>query len=479
MHSRKLLILTIVVAALGAYIFFVDRKALSTDERREQEKKALVLEEDGVRALEIAWDDRKVRLERRDPPEETEDDKKDKEKGDIFAEPEPTWEIVEPVKARADRAAVTGLLSRLTDLEKSRTLEDPDRSALGFDDPRGSVTIETDDGETRLEVGPDVPASSDMLIAIGEEISIVPNSIWSDLTKDPGDWRDKQIFSASRSKIERVTLRSGGERVLLARRGEDFWIESPVVDLADESLVGGLLSDLTGLRAERFVDEPGAVDLGLDGTDQVIEVELAGEPEPFRLELGNSVDGGAVEGSERIYARAGPQLAEISTKLTESLARGPRDWLSRDWTPLQPFRVQSGRFEDAAGAVDVELVDSEWTRGGEKVAYSAVSDVLYAIADAKAAEVLGRGDAEARGHTLADPVLSITLETEDDSQSLVLYPSAEDGLSAAIRDGRDAVLLLPSEAVDELTSKLADLRAAEPEVADDAADEAAEDDEPG
>lgn len=468
MNARTLLILTVVVAALGAFIFFVEKDTLSTDERKEQEKKVVALEKDDVTTLEIAWGEKKVRMERHDPP--APDDEDDEEKGDIFAEPEPEWRLVEPLEARADRTEVESLVSTLTSLEKKRTVEDASRSDLGFDEPRGTVTLGTEDGETVIEIGPEVPASSDMLVASGDAVFQVASSVWTDLTKEPGDWRDKELFTARRADIERVTLGSES-RVLLAKRGDDFWLESPLTDLADDDLVGGLLADITGLQVESFVDEPETIpaELGLEPAAHVLEIVLAGREEAFRLELGNATDAeepGAEDadddGPKTLYARHDGQIVEVETRLLDTFARAPDEWRSRDWTPLEVYRVESARFEDVEGPLEVMREESDWKRGNEKIAYSAVSDVLYAISDAKAKEVLSREEAAARGHALSEPRLRVRLETEDETESLALYPTV-DGLAAATREGRDVVLLLAAEDVEEVTSKLGELRQAEPE----------------
>jgi hypothetical protein len=335
-----------------------------------------------------------------------------------------------------------------------------------------------------IEIGPEVPASSDMLVAAGGAVHQVAASVWADLTKEPGDWRDKKLFTGGRAGVERVTLASAGERVLFAKRGDDYWLESPLTDLADEDLVNGLLADVTGLEAKAFLDEPEKTpaELGLEPPAHVLEVVLAGREDAFRLELGSaeeSAESEDAEGTEEaevtvgpktLYARHDGQIVELETRLLDAFAREPAAWRSRAWSPVQVYRVESARLEDAEGPVEVTRVESEWMRGEDKVAYSAVSDVLYAISDAEAEEVLAREEAAARGHDLAEPELRVTLTTEDASETLALYP-AVDGLSAATREGRDVVLLLGSEDVEEIESKLAELRQAEREKDEDEAED--------
>jgi len=80
----------------------------------------------------------------------------------------------------------------------------------------------------------------------------------------------------------------GGGKVLLARRGEEPWIESPLTDRADPERFDQLIDALTALSAVDFLDTPPGppATLGLEPPQGVIEVVRKGQSAPFRLELG-------------------------------------------------------------------------------------------------------------------------------------------------------------------------------------------------
>lgn len=467
MKPKTLLVLTVVVAVFAAFIFFFEKDLPSTDERAEMEKKVLApLKDDEVKAVEITWEGQTVRLERRESAKASD------EKGESEApKPETEWRLTKPIEARADKTTVESLLRSLTGLKKERTVTGMDRADAGLDQPRARVSLETESGENVLEIGSEVPGTSDMLVAQGGESEIhqVAKTVWNDLTREPADWRDKHLFRASRSEVERMTLRRGDESVLLGRRAEDFWIESPIVDRADKDLVNSLLNEVTGLVAEAFIDEsqePQAT-VGLtDAESGVLEVVIRGEEEPFRLELGSTLPGAdpetaSEEAPRTYYARVGGELVEVKTRLAGELARTPAEWRSRSWTSYQVYQIDEARFEDAQGAVDLHRVEGDWLRGEDRVPYTAASDVLYAIADAKAEEVLDAAAASERGFALGEPELRAVLTTKDGAENLELYP-LHDGHAAARSVGRDAVLVFSAERVDEVHSKLAELRKAEP-----------------
>lgn len=467
MKPKTLLVLTVVVAICAAFIFFFEKDLPSTDERAEMEKKVLApMKDDDVEAVEMTWEGQTVRLERREKPKAADEDGKDEtEKGEV------EWRLVKPIMARADKTTVDSLLRSLTGLKKEYSVTGMDRADAGLDEPRARVSLETGSGEKVLEIGAEVPGTSDMLVALSgeDEVHQVSDSVWNDLTREPGDWRDKHLFRASRSEVERLTLSRGEESLLLGRRGEDFWIESPTVDRADKDLVNSLLNEVTGLVAESFVDEtqePEAT-LGLtDAESGVLEVVVRGEEKPFRLELGSTLPGAdpetaSEEAPRTYYARVGGELVKVKTRLAAELARTVAEWRSRSWTSYQVYQIDEARFDDSEGEVVLHREEGDWLRGEDRVSYTTASDVLYALADAKAEEVIDATAAAERGFPLSEPELRAVLTSKDGSETLELFPLHE-GHAAARSEGRDAVLVFSAERVDEVHSKLAELRKAEP-----------------
>ncbi len=493
MQPKQLLVLTLVVAVLGGFIFFYEKDLPSTEERAERAKKVLLLEEDAIDSIVIAWDDHKVQLER-DRADDADEDSKTDAQAEVSlnepiinetivnetSEPSDTWRLTSPLDARADAAAIDGLLRSLIDLESERKLEEIDREELGLASPRASVTLSSGTAEsafeTTLEIGADIPASSDMIVAIaGHNTAFqVASNLFEELTKTPGDWRDKKLFLASRGAIEQVAL-DGSHYIELARRGDDFWLAAPLSDRAEEGKVNGLLSSLTGLTVKSFIDSSPMTPegMGLEPAHGTVEVQLAANDQPFRFELG------AEKESEPgvYYGRIGSQIFEVETALAASLTTTPAEWRSLAWTSLQVFGIETAQFRGSNLTVELTRDGADWRRGKDRVAYSAVSDVLYPITEIKGELVVERNAALSAGYKLDTPSLSISLTTKDSAEELELF-EAVDGQVAAMTGGRDAVLLLPEDKAAEIHSKLEELMAAEPLPEEpEASEEAASEDE--
>ncbi|MEM6796844.1 MAG: DUF4340 domain-containing protein, partial [Acidobacteriota bacterium] len=432
MKPKTLLALVLITAALGAFVLLVERDLPSTDERHALGKKVLTLDAEEVTGVVLRFGEETIRLEKdlRDAGGE----------GDLGAA---AWRLTEPLEARADSAQVVGLLDRLTGLEKARTLEAIDAEALGLAEPRASVVFETAKGTHSLKLGADLPLGGGVVVQ-GDAPETAyrvdgASDLWTELTRPPGDWRDRSLFDGRRSEIERIRLVRGDETLELARRGdaEVFWLESPIEDRADAEAISGLLTTLSGLQAQRFADRAWSASDG-EGASR-IEVDLEGRTEPWVLELARSADQSPVDGelvSAQRLARADGQVAWIDAAagLERPLSSSAEQWRSRSLSALQVFAVDRARFElaESAGAgggesaaaaiFDIARSSGDWQRDGVTVPYDAASDALYALAESRAEELISRPEAAARGFDLETPRLRVILTSSSGvEESIALY----------------------------------------------------------
>lgn len=476
MRPRSLVVLLLVVLALAAFIWFYERELPGSEERAAQADRLVPgLEADEVTAFEVAHGEERVRIERVEAAGEPGGaaDGEEGTEGEDGAPAAPAeWRIAAPERfagARADRVAAEGLISALAALEHSRTLEDFDRAALGLDEPRARLTIERADGEPiALAFGADVPASSEMVVLREDtgEARLVDRAILQDLTRPAGDWRSREVVAAAREDVERIALAGGAEgRVVLARGDGGFRLVRPLDDVADPAAVDELLGALAGLSAERFVDAPdvSAAELGLAPPRGRVSVELAGGRPPVVVEIGAP----RAEGRGHAF-RVGRQVFVAESPLADLVARSPRAWQSPALTSFELYRVDEVTVAGADGPLRLTRSGTDWRRDGQTIAYTPVSDLLFAIVEARAEEIV-----PAAGATPGEPQLTIELvagaagaEGEDgeaaaERQMITLHAPA-DGFVPATVSGRPWVLRLPPPAVDAIRAHLATVRAAEP-----------------
>ncbi len=455
MRPKTLLVLFLLVAGLGAFIWFFERDLPGSDERAQLDKRVVALEPQQITEVVLERGKRRVRVER--PPAE----EQVAAESDDPATVKRQWRLLEPYDARADTAAVDRLVESLATLEKERTLEEVDREAVGLTEPRASVTLRTADAEATLEVGSEIPASSRMVVATTAGTYVVADSIWSTLEKEPGEWRARSVFPLHRGAVESIELAgSTADELALVRRGETFWLERPIEDLAESDRVNELLDAMFRIEVESFFDAPKLTpeEMGLAVPAGHVAVAFTGRDEPVVLELGGAV---TEEGDER-YARIDGQIVSIGNDLDEAIGRTAAEWQATAWTALEVYEIDSFRVVDQAGESLLERAGADWSRDGVRISYSPVSDFLYALTGAAGERVLER---DAVAEELGEPALQLTVKGSEAEEELSLYERPEGMI--ATREGRRYLLALSAGTVDDLRVKLQAIRDEPPVTADD------------
>jgi hypothetical protein len=421
-RPKTLLVLTLLVGVLGAFILLFERDLPSTDERRDLENRVLPVEVDNVQEVVIERDGETARLELSD------------ELGD--------WRLTEPRHARADNGDVRSLLNELATLEKGRTLSEIVSSEVGLERPRLRLTIIEDDDEWRLAVGSDIPATSDVVVSVeGRGTFVTSNRFLDQIARSPGDWRDRKVFPATETEIEEIRASMVTGELVLAKRDDHFVLEKPFRDDADRGRVSELLTALEGLTVEEFLDdELSALALGLEPPAYEIAVALEDRDSPFVVRLGAETDNG-----EQRFAEAEGQVFRLETDLPAILDQESRLWQSLDWTDLEAYEVDSVLLTRNEMETELVRVDGEWQRDGQDVPYSVASEFLSSIVGVRGERVIERG-AETGGNGARQSV-SLLLRTADRVEVLTLRSAAEDA-SYADREGRLYLLEVDSETAD-------------------------------
>lgn len=455
MKPKTLAILAALVAVLAAFVYFFEKSQPSSEARAAAAKKLVAAEADDVTALVVEWGGVKTRLERE--PETAAETTNDP----AAAWKPKRWKLVEPLAAPADGPAVTSLVESILGATSVRTLEGAARADVGLEPPRGLIRIETKQGESVIEVGGKVPASSTVVVAVAGQdgLRVVSDAFVANLGKAPGDWRSKEAFGAGRDEVERWAVRSSaGAQILLAKRGDAFWMESPVADAASRDLVDRLITAATGLKVDSFLDAPPAdVQLGLAPPLGTIEAVVKGRSEPIRIEIGGPVP----DAADKRYLRVGDLRFVGGGGLAEFVERAPDDWRSPAWTTFASYEVESAKVSDATGTIALTRSGGDWLRDGAKIGYSPVADLLYAVTSAKAERV--EADPAAGAPAIVAATTLVWTGKEGKEETLVLTAPDAVGGAAARSSARAVTLHLPAETVKDVLARIADLRKAEPE----------------
>jgi len=205
------------------------------------------------------------------------------------------WEIVKPVKARADAWRVTELVRRVAEARAVRFSADPavDLKPFGLDKPAVRLELwERDAASPQVLALAEAVGKPDILYARREgsmTVAAVDKALLTDVPKDAWEIRDKSFFHYANKDVKRVRLAWGDKAVAVERTGETAWkVVEPAAGAADEPRVTDLLFKLSGLRADGLAaEQPGRLErYGLDKPELTVTVTKADGREVGTLLVG-------------------------------------------------------------------------------------------------------------------------------------------------------------------------------------------------
>jgi hypothetical protein len=400
LNPRNTAILALVVAALGAFVWFYEIEGAEKRSEAESASKRLFagVEADAIEWIELESEDaQNVRLERA---------------------ADEGWQLVAPLAFPADRFAADGIASTLAELEADATFDTPEPLGnYGLDaEPRVRFGV----GEERfaLRIGNDTPIGGNVYMtdAEGTRVHAVPSWRSNALKKTVKQLREAKIVDFEAEQVKRVAIESAAGRIVLARAGEDWRLAEPLEARAAPDVVDGLLSDLSFLRADEFVDDPAPdAELGLDAPWLAIELTRDGEAPPVTLTVGAERDG------NRIVRGTGAPVFEVAASRLDSL---PRKLAAFRFKELARFTMDDAkRFElhflppdGEPLTIDGTKHDDGWDTAPEEMqpgkASRLVSELSLLRAEEVMADALGEDELAALG--LAPPRATLRIYGEDE-----------------------------------------------------------------
>src|SRR5215471_2579371 len=251
---RSTIALVVVLAGLGAYIYFVTWKQPAETPASKLEKVFASVEGDKISDL-------KVKAESGDTTTLT----KDKD----------GWKLVAPLSTSAQESEVTNVTTALSSLEIARVIDDnpTNLKEYGLDMPRIEVDFKTasDKDFHQLRIGAKTPTSGNVFAQRGGDKKVFLIAAYQEgqLNKSTFDLRDKSAVKFDREKVDHITVAADGKTLELAKEGSDWKIVKPLAVTADYSAVEGLVGRVAGAQMKKIVaDTATPADLKKYGLDK-------------------------------------------------------------------------------------------------------------------------------------------------------------------------------------------------------------------
>jgi len=209
---------------------------------------------------------------------------------------EEDWFLRKPVKALAQKSKINDILYALSNLKAmafvSEEKQEEEIKNYGLDKPDYEVAIDfpLENRQASFFIHKK-DAKVYATTSISPKILQVEDSILSDLEKEPGDLRDKEVADFFTWEVKKLQINKGKTSLILSKDDEGIWhFEEPALQGADEEKIQSFLRKLEALESEEFVDPPlDLAEFDLDIPQAEIKI-WAGEeeeaPEEVTIQIG-------------------------------------------------------------------------------------------------------------------------------------------------------------------------------------------------
>ena len=348
MKFRTTLFLFVAVILLGGFIWLVDQRLESTREREEQTRKAMRIVADRISYLQIETTNVLVEC----------------------AEEDGKWMLVQPVRDRADSAAIDRVLSGLQNLSRGEVITAAERksrnvqlSDYGLDQPRVKITLGDNLRRRTILVGRTALLGGSVYIKDEslDDVIATDTNLLQFIPQAAADLRDRVLFHGALEQIQRLDVRSGSGFFQVAKGEQGQWaLQQPISARASPMVVQEILTDLFDLRIEQFVAESKS-DLfayGLDDAGVKVSVSSGNKDGATELWLGNLVE----TNKDLVYARVkgSDSICAVRSSILGRLAMKAEELRDRRLMTLSIYDITYFRAEEGERAVELRRDGETW-----------------------------------------------------------------------------------------------------------------------
>jgi hypothetical protein len=394
MRLRNTLILALLLAALGAYLYFVEARQIAEEGKKE---KVVEVNADDVTGVTLAYPDREIVLTKTDG----------------------AWHITKPVQAAADDVTVKNLIHALADAEVNKTIDEPpaDLAQFGLTQPMVIIKLtEKDKSLPDIKVGKTTSVSNSTYVQRADQpkIYLTGSAFHSGMDKQVKDLRDKKVIDFKEDEITRVALHGPEGDVVLAKANGNWAIEKPTAYKADGNAVRSLITGVRNLRATDFAsDAPSDADLatyGLDNPQRQL-VFVGGDGKETRLLVGKETDQG-------LYVKAdAPTVFVVAKWASRDLGKGVNDLRDKTVLTFDPATATTiDVVHGDGGHFTLRSADGKWSLDGsdQPIDAAAIGTFVGGLSHLSGNQVLADGVTDLAAYGLAPPALTITIKGKDD-----------------------------------------------------------------
>ncbi len=243
MKWKSTLVLLLLVAGLGAFIWLVERDQAGTKIHRDRARRALDVDPDSVTYLEITQSNLVI-------------------SASLINH---NWRLEKPIQGYADNGEIRRILQGLEALEKGDVISAAQRgrSGLTLNDyglaiPKARITLHHRGQPMSILVGDRAPLGPSLYVMQTNRQDIVATStnIFAFLPGDVEPLRSRSLLHGIPLRAERFEVKRSAGLLQINRRDDGRWLlQQPVEGRADNAFVHDLVQKFQTARIETFVED--------------------------------------------------------------------------------------------------------------------------------------------------------------------------------------------------------------------------------
>ena len=391
------------------------------------------------------------------------------------------WQIVKPLRARADDQKVNDLIAQITNSRIAQFVADDagDLHPYGLAEPRGTITIFKGDDKSGgsgqiLQIGGVSEKEKDQVyvrFAPRKFVYTLPSKIESILSTKPNDLRDRHLVRFDQNQLDRITIDAPGKnKTVLARKEQNWTIVNRNNRTANAAEVRRLIDLLNGELVTSFVADV-ASDLpkyGLDKPQLTVTLSAFASENTAETTAGEhplaTIAFGKIEG-ESVFARVGeePFVVAVRRSMLDNVLADPLSWQDLTIFSYKPEQIHKLSLVTDREQTLVRGTSNQWqwVTGSGAINTVSVQSLVNTLASLHAI----RWVANAPPAAFAKPQLVVTFTTSPDDKAqhkLMVGGSSPDGTALARTDEHEGTFTISSPDLKALQADLVQLATPSP-----------------
>jgi hypothetical protein len=430
--ARSLLVLIVIAAGLGAYLYFVEMKRAPGD-APEKHDKVFSVEADKIDEITI----------RSEKGEKT-----------TLKKSGSDWQVVSPAgngPSAVDQSEVSGITTNLATLEQQRVVEEKaeDLKEFGLAEPRIEVAFKAGSAEQKLQIGSKTPTGSDLYARLDGQpkVFLISSFLESTFNRGTFDLRDKSVLKLDADKVDSLEVTTKDGTLRFGKSNAEWHILSPAESRADPVTIGSLVSRIGSLQMKSMAPGNDVKTYGLDSPAATVRVG-SGSSQATLL-VGKTAEEGTV------YAKdaSRPSIFTIESSIVDEVKKGADEYRQKDLFDARAFNT-----------VRIDI-----TRGAEKHTFEKAGDKWKQLAptakdaDNAKVEALLSAATGARATSFVDkapagtPELVVAVKFDaGKTESVSFYRAGAEAF--AVRSGSNGASKIDPPLIDDIVKALEALK---------------------